>query len=216
MRKLFLILALVLALFTAAQTSRKPLIPQKKEAVPMHLQREQLVIEETELKYLHPQSSGVIRIPAGVDSIRPGSIFWRKGVDSISVDTLNRKYDSRGGSNAVIHTETNTLVAGCAATVIPEDVEHIGYMAFRNCVDLYIIQLPNGLKTIAPYAFCACRSLQSVTIPAGVKSIGRYAFAECPRLQTVIITDSLTEIDPDAFCGSPLAVVMYRRNTQEE
>jgi hypothetical protein len=38
------------------------------------------------------------------------------------VDNNNRFYDSREDCNAIIDTETNTLIAGCKNTVIPENV----------------------------------------------------------------------------------------------
>ena len=38
------------------------------------------------------------------------------------VDGENPVYDSRNGCNALIETATNTLVAGCANTVIPAGI----------------------------------------------------------------------------------------------
>ena len=65
-------------------------------------------------------------------------------------------YDSREGCNAIIETNSNTLIAGCAMTVIP-----------------------NTITAIAKNAFLGCVGLSSLTIPDGVTSIGEYAFAEC-------------------------------------
>ena len=45
---------------------------------------------------------------------------------AIKVGTGNSKYDSRNNCNAIIETSTNTLIAGCKNTIIPNSVTSIG------------------------------------------------------------------------------------------
>lgn len=48
----------------------------------------------------------------------------------------NNVYDSRNGCNAIIESETNTLVLGCNYSVIPETVERIKLLAFTKPIGL--------------------------------------------------------------------------------
>ena len=91
----------------------------------------------------------------------------------------NAKYDSRNGCNAIIETSSNTLIAGCSSTVIPESVTSIGDQAFYNCSSLTSIAIPESVTSIGDWAFSGCGSLTSITIPESVTSIGKTAFVGC-------------------------------------
>ena len=101
------------------------------------------------------------------------------GVTKIIVEEGNKRYDSRNNCNAIIETECNTLVAGCASTVIPDTVEEIGFAAFYKCSDLTSVEIPNSVTSIGNSAFNGCSGLTSVEIPNSVTSIGRSAFCIC-------------------------------------
>ena len=76
-------------------------------------------------------------------------------LDNIVVAEGNPKYDSREGCNAIIETATNTLIAGCKVTVIPESVTVIGRAAFSNYTRLKSIIIPEGVTYIGKNAFFA-------------------------------------------------------------
>ena len=99
------------------------------------------------------------------------------GLTSISVENGNTVYDSRDNCNAIIKTATNTLIAGCKNTIIPNSVTSIGYRAFYNCSSLTSVTIPNSVTNIGDYAFSGCSSLTSVTIPNSVTSIREQAFS---------------------------------------
>ena len=127
-----------------------------------------------------------ITIPNSVTSIGEKILDGCEKLTSIIVEVGNEKYDSRKNCNAIIETETNTLIIGCRTTIIPDDVTSIGERAFGACRKLTSIKIPNGVTTIERFAFCGCRMLTDVTIPNSVKNIGDQAFDFC---------DSLTEIN---------------------
>lgn len=54
-------------------------------------------------------------------------------------------YDSREGCNAIIETNSNTLIAGCAMTVIPNTISAIAKNAFLDCVGLSSLTIPDGV-----------------------------------------------------------------------
>ena len=80
-------------------------------------------------------------------------------------------------------------------------VTSIGGNAFRNCLSLTSITIPEGVTSIGDEAFCNCSSLTAITIPEGVTSIGEYAFRECSRLTSINIPEGVTSIGYSAFSG---------------
>ena len=114
------------------------------------------------------------------------------GLTSIIVEPGNPKYDSRENSNAIVETESNTLVAGCKTTVIPNSVTSIGKYAFYDCSGLKSITIPNSVTSIGEWAFCGCTGLTGIEIGNGVTSIGEGAFYYCYYLKTVINFSNLT------------------------
>ena len=100
-----------------------------------------------------------LTIPAGVHDIEGGSFLHCPYLASIVVEEENPVYDSRDNCNAIIHTETDSLILGCKNTTIPESVVSIGSYAF------YLIE-----DSVTP--------LNSFTIPKSVTSIAEGAFAE--------------------------------------
>ena len=129
---------------------------------------------------------------------------------SIVVDSRNSTYDSRENCNAIIKTATNTLIAGCKNTTIPNSVTSIGNEAFRDCSSLTSITIPNSVTSIGDQAFYNCSSLTSVTIGNSVTSIGESAFYNCSSLTSVTIPNSVTSIGDWAFrdCSSLTSVTI--------
>ena len=118
---------------------------------------------------------------------------------SIVVDPGNTKYDSRNGCNAIIETDSNTLIFGCGNTIIPNSVTSIGDWAFADCSSLTNIQIPNSVTSIGQSAFKSCTNLTDVVIGNSVTSIGQSAFKSCTNLTDVVIGNNVTSIGDDAF-----------------
>ena len=147
-------------------------------------------------------SLATITIPEGVTSIG-SSAFNGCSLESITVDADNTVYDSRNGCNAIIKTSSNTLITGCAKTVIPASVTSIGSSAFSDCSSLTTITIPEGVTSIGSSAFSGCSSLTAITIPESVTSIGSSAFYGCSSLTAINIPEEsqLTSIGYSAFYG---------------
>ncbi|MBQ6544663.1 MAG: protein kinase [Lachnospiraceae bacterium] len=80
-------------------------------------------------------------------------------LETILVDRDNPVYDSRNYCNALIETATDTLVAGCAGTTIPDSVKAIGPRAFHDCIRLKEISIPPSVTAIDSTAFEGCSEL---------------------------------------------------------
>ena len=127
-----------------------------------------------------------ITIPNSVTSIGLLAFAGCSSLASMVVESSNSTYDSRENCNAIIETATNTLIAGCQNTIIPNSITSIGDYAFGECFSLTSITIPNSVTSIGEWAFSYCESLTSITIPNSVTSIGEGAFEGCSSLTTVI------------------------------
>ena len=120
-----------------------------------------------------------IVIPNSVTSIGDCTFSGCSGLTSIVVDENNTKYDSRENCNAIIETETNTLVVGCKNTKIPNSVTSIGGSAFSGCTGLTSVTIGTGVKGIYTKAFAKCSNLTDVyCLATTVPSTNADAFNE--------------------------------------
>jgi hypothetical protein len=140
-------------------------------------------------------------IPKSVMQISYDSFLNRNDKFSISVAEGNQIYDSRNNCNAIIESSTNTLIFGCANTVIPSSVTSIGESAFSYCTALSTIEIPLSVTSIRESAFFACSGLTSIDIPSSVKTIASNAFGNCSNLKSVRLSESIETIGNAAFAG---------------
>jgi len=126
-----------------------------------------------------------LTIPASVTTISDAAFQGCSGLTTIVVASGNTIYDSRGDCNAIIQTESNTLLWGSQNTVIPNDVTGIGTNAFGSLPNITSMDIPESVTSIGAWAFGNCTDLVSVTIPSGVTTIGQAAFYGCNSLKTV-------------------------------
>ena len=127
--------------------------------------------------------------------------------------TIYYNYNSDGTSVSVTYQGTSSSSYSNEYTgdvAIPETVTYsgqtysvttIGSSAFRGCIGLTSVTIPNSVTSIDSYAFQNCSSLTLVTIPNSVTSIGSSAFQNCSSLTSVTIPNSVTSIGILAFSG---------------
>lgn len=151
--------------------------------------------------YAFHKCSGLtsVTIGNGVTSIGEWAFDTCPALTSISVVNGNTVYDSRNDCNAIIETESNTLILGCKNTIIPNSVTNIGNRAFSECSGLTSVTIPNSVTSIGKQAFYYCSGLTSVIIGNSVKSIGDYAFTTCSGLTSITIPNSVKSIGNGAF-----------------
>ena len=124
-----------------------------------------------------------LTIPCYVTFIGTAAFSSCSSLTSITVLTAGSgwypTYDSRDDCNAIIETNTNTLIAGCKNTVIPNSVTAIGDYAFEGCSGLTSLTIPNSVTAIGDNAFSGCSSLTPLAIPNSVTAISSSAFKKC-------------------------------------
>lgn len=173
-----------------------------------------------------------LNIPASVTEIGGKYDFQSAGIAScpnlvkLTVDKDNPVFKSE--NNCIIRKSDNTLIAGCASSVIPDYVEAIGQCAFEGCKNLRTINLSenineignssfsgSGLRTlnipqtvtkINSKAFSFCSELTEVRLPVSIKEIGKEAFAGCAKLKYLFIPDGVEKIEGYAFGSAMIGV----------
>ena len=157
-----------------------------------------------------------VEIPASVTHIGMAAFQACENLTQIIVNPANETFDSRGDCNAVIETTTNTLVAGCVATVIPNTVIALDNGAFRECIGMHTIEIPASVTSIGYHTFDYCYDLDTITLPPHLKSIGNSAFAGCEKLIYVTIPDEVTEVGDSAFYDCPwMNYLVLGRNVKQ-
>lgn len=105
-----------------------------------------------------------LHIPASVTYIGNGA-FSTNNLETITVDSENPVFDSRNNCNAIMETATNTLVAACQNTVIPEETTTIKIAAFYGCGGLTHIRIPASVAEVDNKGlFGLCNDLVSIEV----------------------------------------------------
>ena len=136
-----------------------------------------------------------VTVPNSVTSIGGFAFYYCTGLTTIKVETGNSKYDSRNNCNAIIETSTNTLIAGCKNTIIPNGVTSIGDGAFSGCRGLTSVTIPNSVTSIGDDAFCYCSGLISVIslnpIPPTCESVA-FAYVSVGNITLEVPAESVS------------------------
>ena len=145
--------------------------------------------------------TGSLNIGNSVNTIGSSSFLNCRGLESISVETDNSVFDSRGNCNAIINTSTNELVFGCKNTIIPNSITKIGDYAFSGCNSLIgRLTIPNSVTSIGNFAFYDCSGITNLCIPNSVTTINFSAFSGCSGLTGhLTIPNSVTYIGGESF-----------------
>ena len=144
-----------------------------------------------------------IRLPASLKSLSNTSFEGCDNVTKVTVDPANVTFDSRDNCNAIIHTESNTLMFGCVNTVIPNTVVEIGNNAFYYCTKLKSIDIPSSVKVIGQSAFEQCYGLENIDIPNSVTTIDYEAFYNCPLLKKFVVPASVISLGNSVLARCP-------------
>jgi len=88
--------------------------------------------------------------------------------------------------------------------VIPSEYRNkpvvgIGEGAFKNCLKITSITIPDSIKNIEKYAFLGCENLSEINIPKGVITIENGIFRDCHNLTKMALHENVTSIEWNAF-----------------
>ena len=175
-----------------------------------------------------------IDIPDSVMSIGSYAFCGCIGLTSVTIgdgvmSVGHNAFD--GCSNITSATMPTTAISGISQsslqTVILTSGDSIGEIAFRGCVSLISIIIPDSVTSIGNDAFAGCTNITSATMPTiaiehipqdsletvvltSGESICDRAFADCDSLASVTIQDGVTSIGEHAFnnCSALTSIVI--------
>ncbi len=107
-----------------------------------------------------------IVIPQNVSKIDSRLFGGCYSLKEVKVDKRNRTFDSRNNCNAIIHTETDCLVAGCVSSVISNGIKAIGSTAFAH-VPIQRIRIPRSVTRIGEEIFRGCSFINEIVVDPG-------------------------------------------------
>lgn len=140
-----------------------------------------------------------IVIPNTVSYIGKDVFSKSISLSSIKVAPNNPQYDSRNNCNGIIETSTDTMIAGCKNTIIPNNIKIIASGAFNSTPPAIIF--PKGLYRICGGAFAECSQLNTIHLPDSLQLIEEMAFSCCENLSTIEFGNGLQYVGDGAFEG---------------
>ena len=146
-----------------------------------------------------------IKFPSTVRKIGKDLLIECNDLKRIEVAENNSYYYAKG--NCLIERATNTLIAGCQTSVIPDGVERIADMAFWCCQVPSKMIIPGSVKVVGDSAFQRS-GIRYLEIQEGVTKLDAYAFWECWELKSVKLPSTLTEIGQSAFADTAIKKVV--------
>jgi len=155
-----------------------------------------------------------LSIPQSLTEIGNGAFRGCTQLQTIDVAAGNSAF--RDSGNCLLSTD-GILLKGSENGVIPTDgsIHTIGADAFRDCVGLKTVTIPNSVTAIEDYAFLGCTGLTQVNFGTGLEKVGLGAFQGCSSLVEAVLPDGLTEIGTCAFSGcTELQTVNFPQNLE--
>ena len=120
------------------------------------------------------------------DFYQDGVFYKIRGSGQVKVTYKDEDYNSYSG--------TVTVPGSVLYKNTGYDVKGIDDYAFRECVNLTGVNVPEGLDSIGTYAFMNCYVLPKIDIPHGVTYIGNGAFQGCRTFKSIIFPAGVTKI----------------------
>lgn len=178
------------------------------------------------------KSAYEIWLEAGHEGTEEDFLNWLKGEKGDKGDKGDKGEPGESGSTEVAYSQDLSYVISEDKTyysvrgiglcsdrdvIIPEEyrglpVKEISEGAFRDCVDLTSIIIPDSVTTVGRYAFRGCTSLRSAKIGAGVKLLEYGTAMDCDNLAEIIVAENNTEyksIDGNLYTKDGKTLLQY-------
>ena len=140
------------------------------------------------------------------------SCFSYHPLKRIIVDKDNETFDSRDDCNAIIETNTNTLIKGSSNTIIPKSIKSIGDDAFLGNNAIKRISIPSNIEEIGDCCFAYCWKLNKIHLSNGLKIIGTDAFYSCSYIERIKLPDTVEVIGSFAFRDTNISTFQLPKN----
>ena len=143
--------------------------------------------EKSKLIWCPEQYVGTLNIDNTVKTI--DNSVGNSKVDTICLVEGSEYYTIRDG---ILYDKNMTRLIVCpkfkyGVANIPIGIKTIESMAFKNCLALKTVIIPDSVQKIGYEAFGNCTALKNVKLPNARTQIGPYCFANCTALFEIVI-----------------------------
>lgn len=143
--------------------------------------------EKTELIWCPQQYFGPLNIDRSVRNI--SCSIGNAMIDSICVADGNKHYTIK---DDILYDKKLTTLVACpklkyGVIEIPVGIKNIKSCAFKNCLALKTVIIPDSVLYIGSEAFCGCSALENVKLPNAKTIIGYHCFERCTALPEITI-----------------------------
>ena len=134
-----------------------------------------------------------ITIPSNVRVVGAGAFENCTHLQEVNFQSDNQAVSYSG---AIVSNHSNTLGNGEESGVV------IRARAFKGCINLRSVVLPDDIETLEEGLFNGCTELTSFDMPNSIKNISNNVFNNCTKLRTVTFSNNLETIGIASFNNS--------------
>lgn len=128
-----------------------------------------------------------------------GGVFKNTNIKEFNAPNLK----TIGTVSCTVHfmgTPIKRVINLGSVTILPSGNSNYGL--FKNCKQLYLVNLPSTLQQIGAYSFDGCSNITEMNIPNSIKSIGDCVFRGCTSLEIEDLQlPNLETLGQNAFYG---------------
>ncbi|MCI8636858.1 MAG: leucine-rich repeat protein [Clostridia bacterium] len=146
--------------------------------------------------FLLDKATGTITIPERVKEVGEGTFAGLEGVKKIIIPPTCKKINNSAFNGNDTLEEVLILADG------DQGVETIGNYAFKDCMKLRIISMPNTVKDLGVGVFGNCRSLENVQLSNHIEVLSSQIFSNCVALKNINIPEGIKEMQGFLFQGA--------------
>jgi len=145
-----------------------------------------------------------VHLPPGLTHIGPSAFAGCANLESVRVSPEQAGKASELPATGVIGDFAFRDCVRLATVSLPDTIQRIGTGGFQSCTLLRRIQLPRQLIEIGSSAFWMCESLENPSLPPTLTVLGDGAFMYCQSLTNLTLPEQLATLGKNAFngCGS--------------
>ncbi len=142
--------------------------------------------------------------------------------ETFSIDGIYYQLTTYSDGRGVLTVQNNGSFNTYSGVVnIPDSVYYsskwypvvgIGYQAFKNCTDLKVVTIPEGVTMLLNESFAGCTALTRITLPSTMTSIYNNAFTGCSNLISITcmrddpVTFNANNFDASTYANAELIV----------
>ena len=186
------------------------IVPEEIDGLPVFEMDYKYFQENTQLRSLYlPDSVMYIDTvkESGLTSInypsRASAYFT--GMESLESVVIRTTPDLGEKEYAYIHSEAFKDCINLKSIILPDEIKTIDQYAFQNCASLTEIRIPKKMTLMGMYAFDGCTSLRKIDGVYGtagnLNSVDSGVFRNCKSLESLVLLGNVNYISNTAFEG---------------